>query len=39
MFRQRKNFSVEFKSDIVLQLLKGEKNFNIKGEGARIVIG
>jgi len=28
MFRQRRNFSVKFKSDLVSKLLKGEKDLN-----------
>ena len=29
MSRQRRNFSAKFKSDLVLQLLKGEKELNV----------
>lgn len=28
MFRQRRNFSIKFKSDLVSKLLKGEKDLN-----------
>ncbi len=28
MSRQRRNFSAKFKSDLVIELLKGEKNLN-----------
>ena len=28
MSRQRRNFSANFKSDLVIELLKGEKDFN-----------
>ena len=28
MFRQRRNFSAKFKSDLVIKLLKGEKDLN-----------
>ena len=28
MSRQRRNFSAKFKSDLVLELLKGEKDLN-----------
>ena len=28
MSRQRRNFSAKFKSDLVIELLKGEKDFN-----------
>ena len=28
MSKQRRNFSAKFKSDLVIELLKGEKNLN-----------
>ena len=30
MSRQRRNFSAKFKSDLVIELLKGEKDLNTK---------
>ena len=32
MSRKRRNFSAKFKSDLVIELLKGEKDFNTLAE-------
>ena len=36
MSRQRRNFSAKFKSDLVIELLKGEKDFNTLAAGNNI---
>ena len=39
MSRQRRNFSAKFKSDLVIELLKGEKDLNTLATENNIWIG